>query len=456
MASWPERAPGRLLALIGALFLLAYAASLVWLPKPDGRIVVGDAVQHYVYLRSVVFDGDLQFDNEYARLYGPRTGPEGTGWRFYDRTATGYAPNMMSIGPAIIWSPLYLVTTAGVAAADQLGAGYPLDGYGRLFQASAGFSGILAATVAAWLAFAWARRVFGARPAIWATLTVWLGSSAVYYSVISPTYSHASSMLTASLFFYAWGRTLDRQTPWRYALVGALCGLTALVRWQDAVFLVVPALDVAWHLREGGGTAGRRVARAGGHLLACGLAALAAFLPQMIAWTAIYGGPFLVPQGSAFMRWTSPSLFAVLLSDVHGLISWTPVVALALAGFAWVWRGNRLLGTAVAAVFVLEWYANAAAADWWAGEAFGARRFVSCFPVFVLGLSAVYARLRPRWVPAVAVVFVGLNFLLFVQYQAFIKGLRDLAPYPRGFYAMWIARFVVPFRLAAKLWHALL
>jgi len=54
-----------------------------------------------------------------------------------------------------------------------------------------------------------------------------------------------------------------------------------------------------------------------------------------------------------------------------------------------------------------------------------------------------------------AVVFVGLNFLLLVQYQAFIKGLRDLAPYPHGFYAMWIARFVVPFRLAARLWHAL-
>ena len=45
-----ERHPGRTITAIGTLLVLAYGASLFLLRKPDGRIVVGDAVHYYVYL----------------------------------------------------------------------------------------------------------------------------------------------------------------------------------------------------------------------------------------------------------------------------------------------------------------------------------------------------------------------------------------------------------------------
>ena len=35
---------------------------------------------------------------------------------------------------------------------------------------------------------------------------MWLGSSAIYYSLVSPAYSHASSMLAAGLFTAVWGK----------------------------------------------------------------------------------------------------------------------------------------------------------------------------------------------------------------------------------------------------------
>jgi hypothetical protein len=469
--TWPDRAPGAAIAAVGSVFLALYAASLVLLPKPDGRIVVGDAVQYYVYLRSAVFDRDLDFRNEYLRFYGER--PRESGWQMYDRTATGRAPNFMSIGPAIIWAPAFLLTTGGVAAADALGARYPLDGYGRLFQATAGTSGVVAATIGAWLSFLWARRLAGGRAAIRATLAVWLGSSTLYYSLISPTYSHAPSMLTAALFFFAWGSTLGRRTVGRYVLVGALGGLTALVRWQDVIFLAAPAIEAgSWVFApaamgpsagaDDGASLGRRALRAGSRLAACLATAVVVFLPQMFAWRAIYGTPFLVPQGGGFMRWVSPALLEVLFSDRHGLISWTPLVALAVIGLVPLVRANRLVGTVAVVVLGAEWYANAAAADWWAGEAFGARRFVSGFPLFVAGLAMLMpagterapSRLRAA-VPALAGLLVVLNLLLLVQYQAFLKGVRDIVPYPEGFYGLWAARFVTPFRLAARLWRLL-
>ena len=80
----------------------------------------------------------------------------------------------MPVGPAIAWAPLYLLVTAAVALVRLFGANYPLDGFGPAFQASAGFSGIIAATGGAWLAYLAAARLFGPRPAIWATLAIWL------------------------------------------------------------------------------------------------------------------------------------------------------------------------------------------------------------------------------------------------------------------------------------------
>jgi hypothetical protein len=47
-------------------------------------------------------------------------------------------------------------------------------------------------------------------------------------------------------------------------------------------------------------------------------------------------------------------------------------------------------------------------------------------------------------------VLVAANLLLMFQYQLFLKGWRDLAPYPDDLWSLWGARFVVPFRL---LWH---
>jgi hypothetical protein len=44
LLAWPERRPGRIIAAIGLLFALTYAASLVLLAKPTGRVVMGDAV----------------------------------------------------------------------------------------------------------------------------------------------------------------------------------------------------------------------------------------------------------------------------------------------------------------------------------------------------------------------------------------------------------------------------
>jgi hypothetical protein len=442
----PERYPGVIVAAIGLLFAAAYGAGIVAFAKPDKRIVIGDALGHYVQLRSAVFDRDLRFRNDYAAMYGLEEGSDIERSLAEPRlTGTGHTRNLMPVGPALLWAPAFLLVAAGVWLANLFGAGYPLDGYAPLFQATAGFSGVAAAAVGNWLAYRTAGQMFGARAAIWATLALWLASSAVYYSVISPTYSHAASMLAAGAFWFVWVRTLERQTSARYLLVGALAGIAALMRWQDAILLLVPAFDAMWHRRASGlTTAALRVA-------ASTAAAAAMFLPQMAVWSILYGTPFTVPQGAGFMRWGDPALWAILFSDNHGLFTWTPVAAIALAGFVPLVRRHRAIGIAAAAVFVVSWYVNAAVSDWWAGEAFGARRFLSCYPILVMALAALFEKLGERREAMAAIVagFTAYTFLLLLQYQAFMHGLREVVPYPGGFVNLWLWRFRVPFDLAA-------
>jgi hypothetical protein len=311
----------------------------------------------------------------------------------------------------------------------------------RLLQATPGVSGVLAATLAAWLAFQLASGLTDSRSALIGVVGVWLGTHALYYALISPAYSHAASMLASTLVVWHW---CGARSTWsaRSAIVsGALVGAAALMRWQDAVWLALPAIE---SMRAPGSSRDRLTRLAG-----TGAAAIAVFTPQMVVWQVLYGQPFAIPQGAAFMEWTAPNLVAVLFSDNHGLFSWSPLLLLSGLGLVTLARRERWLVAPMVAVVLASWYVNAAVSDWWAGEAYGARRFLSLFPFFVVGLAGWVGsgRERPGGRLALLGVLVLANGLLLVQYQTFMKGLGDVAPYPRGIVDLYFARLTVPFRL---------
>ena len=450
LADWIERHGTAALVAVGLVLALTYGVALEALRKPDGRIVTGDAVHYYVYLRSWVFDQDIHFRNEYIRLYRLQGGEEGTEW-IYQETPTGHVRNMMAIGTPVAWAPAYLVGVMTLCLTALAGVtGWP-DGFERILQASAGFSGIAAATVGTVLTYRMCRRLFGARLALVSTLAIWLGSSALYYSLVSPTYSHATSMMVVSGLFLYWAGSRQHQTLRRYLILGALIGLAALVRWQDAVFVVLPFIDAIAAGRKR--LAGFDWAGATRHLGAAGVGAVLVFSVQMIVWLVLYGQPLVIPQSEGFMQWHAPHLGSVLFSDWHGLFTWTPIVALAVAGLIPLHRRDPWLAAGLLAAFLASWWANGSVADWWAGEAFGARRFVSGFPIFVVGFAALFdwMKLTPRSTLVMTAVLVSLNLLLLLQYQLFMHGWRDLAPYPRGWYGLLIARFVVPIDLIERL-----
>jgi hypothetical protein len=441
--SWRLDRYDRAIVAIGLVLLVGYLAGSAVFAKPDGRVVFGDATHHFVQLRSLVFDRDVHFQNEYVRVYGLGGDEPGTEWVFSELTPTGYVRNYMPVGPALLWAPLYLTVAAVLWALAAVGLAPAPDGFEWLLQLTPGITGIVAVTGAALASWRMVARLTNGWNGLIGVVAVWLGSHALYYSLVSPSYSHTASMLASALFFVRW--TAGRRDVSLRALAewGVLAGLAALMRWQEAVLIVIPLLEAArWHVSPA-----RRAIGAAATALACAIA----FLPQMAVWTVLYGQPLALPQGSSFMQWTAPHLVDVLISDNHGLFTWAPMLVLAAIGFGSFAIRHPALGLPMALVMVTTWYVNAAVADWWAGEAFGARRFLSLFPLFALGL-ANWLSSNPtgslyRWkVRSLVLLTVGNGLLLF-QYELFMKGYTTLAPYPRGWTDMWLTRLVVPFRL---------
>ncbi len=451
-----ERRHGLVFAVVGTLCAAAYLVALTAFPRPHGRLLDGDAIQYYAYLRSLVFDRDLDFRNEYAALYKPGPGAHDAGnvW-LTARTPTGRAPNMMAIGPALLWAPFFLAACAGVAFARLGGANVPLDGFAAPFQLTAGVAGVFYATAGAYVAFRLAAAVYPSQPAFWGTLVAWLATPAIYYSLVAPAYSHAVSWFAVAAFSWIWFLTRGDDRPRRALWLGALGGLAALVRWQDLVVLTLPAVELARR-------AVRRQTPLGalaGHAVLMVAAAGAVASLQLLAWQRIYGTAVVLPQGSGFIRWTEPALWQVLFSTRHGLLLWTPAVTLALVGLARLPRRDPELGWSALLVLALSIYISAAVQDWWAGEAFGARRFVGDTGFFALGFAAFFAGARPltearaRTVRTLAAVLVVYNVLFLLQYQLFMRGFTELAPYPTTVKQILVDRLTLPWRLL-RWWQA--
>ncbi len=399
------------------------AALLLTLPLVTPRIRGADEIEYFAYLRSAVFDRDLEFGNEYAHFHAlDPSGLAGFKATFLDlrEPATGRHINFAPLGTALLWAPAYLLAHVAVLAGRALGADLPADGLSRPY--------VMAVCYASW-AYGMAALVllhrtlvrFGGfgEAASWATAAVLWGTPLLFYVTLAPGFSHAASLFVVSLVLWLTLRARERGfTVGEAAVVGAAGGLAALVREQDGLFLAVPAALIAWDaLRE------RRPVAAALRLAAMGAAAAVVFTPQLLAYRAVNGsfGPSRLVARK--MSYASPHALAVLFDASHGLFAWAPLLLLAAGGlvFAAV-RARRAEPVALALLLglLLQVWINGSVESWTQAGAFGSRRFVSATPVLAWGLAALLTvavpRLGRRPAAALLLLFAWWNVSLMVQF----------------------------------------
>ena len=398
---------------IVAAFGLTLAATFVPTVRSDG-------IEYYAYLRSPMVDGDLDFANEYHETPFPQISDK------FRPTITGHYENLAAIGPAIVWSPLYTAGHLIVLAGRQLGMPWQADGYAPPYVVLTVFTSALAGLAIMLVGYRIVRRWVSPPVAALAVITTLLGSNLLYYSMREGSFAHAASGAAATLYVLAWLRLEEQPSVWRWALMGAAAGATALMYWIGALVLVLPVCTFARLLLAALRAPERHGNQIGRLLLGAAAAAallLLVFSPQLIAWKIIYGSFLAIPHGNEYIRPRGFQGFKLLFSHLYGLLPWTPAFFVGLAGLPLLWRRSRWLMLCLLVGFLAYFGYNASLARWFGGGSFGLRRMTVLTPWFMIGLALLFAALA-RWraiaPAALAALMVAWATLLLVRYDLFL------------------------------------
>ena len=422
-----------------ALLLIA----VVSLPAVTTRLYASDEIQYFAYLRSLWFDHDLSFDNEYRYFYDRDIA---TAWTFRESylertTATGLRYNYGTPGVAILWSPFYAVADVGARAFRTLGGGVAVDGFSRPYLAAVAYGSAVYGFLAVCLAILSTRRLLGEGHV--AGLAVWIGTPLLHYMYVAPGFAHACSAFAVALFVTVWLVVRETWSARGLMALGACSALMTMVREPAAFFVVGPAIDFIWSLADASRQARWDRARTLLLRVAAGTAtALVCYLPQVVTYIVLYGGLTSPYNLDDRMLWHAPHAASVLLSPAHGLFVWTPLVVVALAGLAWFTATGagqvdtvraRRLGICLLAMFASQAYIAGSITRWTLAGSFGQRRFVGTTVILVIGVAAALRfASRPAFRRAaglaIVVVCVWWNLGLMAQYGAGLMNRRRLEP----------------------------
>jgi hypothetical protein len=445
----------RSLLILTALFLLS-------LPLVTTRIYASDEVQYFSYLRSLWFDRDVSFENEYRHFYdsGVVHYP-GFHETFLEReTVTGRRETFATMGSALLWSPFYAVADVVVRVRRALGDPIAADGYSQPYVSAVAYGSAVYGWLSLVLSMLIARRLFGDRVvtagageaaggaplALIAAIAVWIGTPLFFYMYIAPPMSHACSAFTTALFVLVWLRVRERWSLRGLIALGAVAALLAMMREQDVFVAIGPAIDWLVTLVRRVRARGARGADGEAHWMrlvvnaAAGVAAFAiAYAPQLMAYVAINGYPGPSRLVARKMSWMSPHALQVLGSPRHGLLFWTPLILLSLAGLLCLVfirdRDDsdrrdpdrlRIVGIYLLLMVATQVYVSGSVESWTVAGAFGQRRFVGLSVIFAIGLVAFLRALPVQWPRRVALaagaIAVWWNLGLMAQFGA---GLMD-------------------------------
>jgi hypothetical protein len=405
-------------------------AFVLCLPLLTPRIYAVDSVEYYVYLRSLFFDGDLDFTNDYTRFHelNPRAGLK-EGLLDVPPTPTGLPINLAPVGTAILWSPAFLLAHGAVLLARGAGFDVAADGYSAPYIRAIAIATALYGYLALLLMYGMARRYATTATAAAAVIVCWLASPMVFFMYVSPPWSHVPALAMTTAFIATWLRTRGQRSTLAWVALGVLGGLMTLCREQLGLFMLLPALEATaiyarFVVQRRWRDAATLLAQ---HLLFLGVLVLT-LVPQLLVYQVLNGQPAPASTVSEKFRWSSPHFFHTLFDPAHGAFLWTPVWALGVAGLALLWRKDWQLTGLLGAVLVSQVYLNGAfGTTWHLSGSFGFRRLIEASPIFVLGLAALLDRVRvPRAaVIALGAVLVAWNIGLIAQWSLPPRPIKD-------------------------------
>lgn len=374
-----------------------------------GRPVIqNDGVTYYSLARSLVRDGDFDLANEAGEFRGLRV------FAKRDHTSAAY-----SCGFALLYAPFLL-------AFGQIPALSALLPYAQnvLFPFSDGAAVLTASALFGLCAIFLALRLLASRgekpgPAAWISVAAFAGTPALFYSVTTPSFAHASDVFltTAAFVLVALPTGKGEGIRGRNILLGFVLGFSVLLRNVNVV-LLPPLIAGRIYIES----------RESKHLRLAGFLEIAAggLLPLIVqlyynqtqyGWIFKTGYSLELGSGHPPVDWYPlHCIYRLFVYPPYGLFVWCPVAALGLVGLvagairrktaAWIALGCITAMCATICYFHIIG----------PGASFGHRYLTHFYIFWVLGLQEALLLPWRKIVAVTACVLVLWTFLLFNAY----------------------------------------
>jgi tetratricopeptide (TPR) repeat protein len=395
-----------------------------WIPPDTHKgyyavttIDAGDDTGYYAFLRSVFFDGDLDFFNELHYAHSEKFMP------------TGYVFNNWQMGQALMFLPFFII--GHLLALLYQGLGYPLSvgGYSAPYYISTAVASVTFLFAGLVLVFKTLHSFIDKRFALFVTLSIWLASPLIYFSFIRQRMSHTVEFFFAAVLIFSWIHFRRFKDPLRYAVLGAFLGFLCVTRVINIAFFALFAVDMLWSFRSNLKSVAtvKKItvligAMLGGFFLV--------MLPQILCWYQLNGVPF-PPRHMKFageglsgitLLPLLEKMWALFFSAKWGLLFSMPLAMVGVVGLflknEWLKEIRPALLAYLAGIFAIVIIYPEDSAS------YGHRHLVSALPIFALGLGNVLLRISEtgsKWGLRVAIIgglsAVMAQFFMVIQYK---------------------------------------
>lgn len=410
-------------SLLLLVFFILCFLTILWRPSWQ---IGGDGFGYYSYIRSFIFDKDFNLQNEFALFDVLNNYDTVQAWQ----TSVSQIANPFAIGAAILWSPFVFVAFI-VSHIFNFDNPYFISGFNFPYQ--------VAVTMGTWtyfllgiaILFQTLKKIIGHSYAWLAIVNTIAISPVPFYLIYEPSMAHALTVFSSSLFFCVVYKIYKAEQIdyLDYLYLGLSVALLFLLRWQDIVFALIALFIILYKIYLN-----KDYKK---YIRAIGISLVAFVLlssVQFLMWKHLFGTWLAIPQGASFFNLTSPHFWQFLFSSHHGMLAVHPLLIFPLLGLVLFYKQDKLLTKLLIFVLLIQIYINCAIYDWYGGGSFGARRMVSSFFIFSLGMAYFIKTIFKRkiiLVLCILLVFTGIifNALLMMSYARGIIPLNGFTSY---------------------------
>lgn len=355
----------KLYPLLVVVCVAVFLSSRFWVKKP---VIDWDITLYYSYLPALFIYEDLKFEKEPSPEWGKR--------HFgLKQDAEGNRYSKMTGGLAVLYSPFFFAAHAFASASES----YPADGFSVPYRFGLLFSLLSFTLLGLYFLKEYLKNYVSPALASLSAVLIFAGSNLPYYSFVEPmSHAYNFALISFILWFFEGYRKNPRLS--KAVLLGLLAGLLIWIRPTNALFLLYPVGLLIW-------TKPLSSKEWWQHGIAVVLSLLIAISPQLFYWHYMTGHWVVYSYDEEGFFFANPQIWDGLFSYRKGWFVYSPLLLLALPGFALGFRRFKKEISLSLALLSLVLWVHFSWWCWWYGGGFGARSLIDYLPFMAVGLA---------------------------------------------------------------------